>query len=114
MALPSTATRSGRPPNTPMRLYTGAFEGHDIAILIGREGRPCVFHARHTGLDVVRRADRYPNARALSADLRGTLGFGPSLAVLQAMGVPTASDLYDLNQDGEAARTLIARGPIAG
>lgn len=99
------------PRDRATRLYTGTIEGHCVSVLVG--AKACALRVRHDGLDVLRRDGRYPNARALSADLRALLGFAPALALLDAMAVPHDSDLYDLNQDRDAARALLARGPVA-
>ena len=92
-----------------IRLYAGDSVGHGIEILVGHEGRTCYLHVRHHASGVIRRDGLYPNARALSADLRAALGLAPAADWLRAQGVPLASDLYDLNHDGAEIRAYFAR-----
>ncbi len=110
-AVSTPSGSSAAPDRRRSRLFTGLIDGHCVSVLLGPKA--CILRIHHDGLDVLRRNGRYTNARALSADLRATLGFGPALALLDTMAVPHDSDLYDLNQDRDAARTLLARGPVS-
>lgn len=92
-----------------LRLYAGDSVGHRVEILVGHEGRTCYLCIRHHASGVTRRDGLYPNARALSADLRAALGLAPAADWLRAQAVPLTSELYDLNHDGAEIRAYFAR-----
>lgn len=92
-----------------LRLIAGPSGDHAVEILVGHEGRTCYLWIAHGPSGVTRRDGLYPNARALSADLRAALGLSHAADWLRRQGVPLESALYDLNHDGADIRAYFAR-----
>lgn len=70
----------------------------------GDDSKPVLVSITHEAIGNILDQE-YPNAVSASADIRDTLGLGPAIDLLTAMGIDTNSALWDLNHSNPHRRT---------